>query len=160
MLSNVSVAGSATLLNNVPLVLPEGAILLPIVLVPFIAFCVMIGLYWSIKSKGTIGSVVGAVAVSGAIGGILGLCGMVSGNGMNVIGAVLTTLSPVNLVWALVYPADTIAASVANGLGAGRISMVVGALLAAVGYGIMVYVIHNMIKRSFMMTVRKLVGSS
>ncbi len=160
VLNNVSVAGSATLLNNVPLVIPEGAILLPIVLVPFIAVCVMIGLYWSIKSKGTIGSVVGAVAVAGALGGILGLCGVVIGDNTPVIGAILTTLSPVNLVWALVFPADTIGASVAKGLSAGRISMVVGALLAAVGYGIMVFVIHNMIKRSFMMTVRKLAGST
>ena len=38
--------------------------------------------------------------------------------------------------------------------------MVVGALLAAVGYGVMVYMLHNMIKRSFMMTVRKLAGST
>ena len=160
VLPSVPVVGSATPLTNVPLVLPEGAILLPIVLVPFIAVCVMIGLYWSIKSKGTIGSVVGAVAVAGGMGGVLGLCGMASGNGLSVIGAVITTFSPVNLVWALVYPAGTIGASVAKGLGTGRLSMVVGALLAAVGYGIMVYMLHNMIKRSFMMTVRKLAGST
>ena len=159
VLATVPVKGSTATINA-PLVLPEGAILLPIVLVPFIAFCVMIGLYWSIKSKGTIGSVVGAVALAGAGAGILGLCGMASGNGMIVIGAVVTALNPVNLIWALVYPADTIAASVAKGLGQGRISMVVGALLAAVVYGIMVYVIHNMIKRSFMMTVRRLAGAT
>ena len=88
------------------------------------------------------------------------LCGMASGNGLSVIGAVLTTFSPVNLVWALVFPADTIGASVAKGLGPGRLGMVVGALLAAVGYGILVYMLHNMIKRSFMMTVRKLAGST
>ena len=104
----------------------------------------MIGLYWSIKSKGTIGSVVGAVAVAGALGGILGLCGMALGNSANVIGALFAAFSPVNLVWALVYPANTIAASVANGLGTGRISMVVGVLIAAVGYGFLVYMLHNM----------------
>ncbi len=159
VLATVPVKGSTATID-VPLILPEGAILLPIVLVPFIAVCVMIGLYWSIKSKGTIGSVVGAVAVAGGLGGVLGLCGMAAGNGANVIGAVLTPFSPVNLVWALVYPSNTIGASVAKGLGTGRISMVVGALLAAVVYGIIVYMIHNMIKRSFMMTVRKLAGST
>ncbi len=145
---------------DVPLVLPEGAILLPLVLVPFVAVCVMIGLYWSIKSKGTIGSVVGAVALAGAGSGVLGLCAMAAGNSMPVIGAVITTLSPVNLIWALVYPADTISGSVKSGLGTGRISMVVGALLAAVVYGFIVYMFHNMIKRSFMMTVRRLAGAS
>jgi len=159
VLTNVLVKGSTARID-VPLVMPVGALLLPIVLVPFIATCVMIGLYWSIKSKGTIGSVVGAVAVAGALGGLLGLCGMVGGSSAGVLGAVITAFSPVNLIWALVYPADTIGASVAKGLGAARIGMIVGALLAAVGYGIVVYMLHNMIKRSFMMTVRKLAGST
>ncbi|MCH8259381.1 MAG: ABC transporter permease subunit [Planctomycetes bacterium] len=159
VLTGVPVKDSTATID-VPLVLPEGAILLPLVLVPFVAVCVMIGLYWSIKSKGTIGSVVGAVAVAGAASGVLGLCAMATGNSMPVIGAVVTTLSPVNLIWALVYPADTISGSVASGLGTGRISMLVGAILAAVVYGFIVYMAHNMIKRSFMMTVRRLAGVS
>ena len=85
---------------------------------------------------------------------------MALGNSTNIIGALFASFSPVNLVWALVYPANTIAASVAKGLGPGRISMVVGVLIAAVGYGFLVYMLHNMIKRSFMMTVRKLAGST
>ena len=102
----------------------------------------------------------GAVAVAGAASGVLGLCAMATGNSVPVIGAVVTTLSPVNLIWALVYPADMISGSVASGLGTGRISMLVGALLAAVVYGFIVYMFHNMIKRSFMMTVRRLAGVS
>jgi len=105
-------------------------------------------------------SVAGAVALAGAGSGVLGLCAMAAGNGMPVIGAVITTLSPVNLVWALVYPAEIISGSVKSGLGTGRISMLVGALLAAVVYGFIVYAVHNMIKRSFMMTVRRLAGVS
>eukprot|EP00913_Durusdinium_trenchii_P005873 g5485.t1 len=56
-----------------PLVLPETALIAPLVFIPFEAFCVMIGLHWSLKSKGAIASVIATVGVVGVVGGMIGL---------------------------------------------------------------------------------------
>ena len=79
MLKNVPLAGTAKTLASLKFILPEGAIALPLMLAPFIAFCVMVGLQWSIKSKGTIGSVIAAVGVVVLIVGVISLCGMPAG---------------------------------------------------------------------------------
>ena len=146
---------------TLPIVLPEGAIALPLVLIPFTAFCVMIGLHWSIKTKGTIGSVVAAVLVAGGVTGVLGLCGLASGSEIPIVGAVINTLNPVNLLWAIVYPAKAIlTGSTQNDIMAAWVSMVVGALLAAGGYATLVYLMLTTMRRSFMMTVRRLAGAA
>ena len=154
--STVGVAKTVTL----PMVLPEGAIALPFVLGPFTAFCVMIGLHWSIKSKGSIGSVVGAVLVVGAFAAFLGLCGIPAGRNMPYIGAVITAANPMNLVWALFYPAKSLDKGLQLNVDATRIWLVMGAALAAVVYAAVVYGMLTNMKRSFMMTVRKLAGTT
>ncbi|MCH7798481.1 MAG: hypothetical protein IID28_08570 [Planctomycetes bacterium] len=154
--STLGAAGTVTL----PMVLPEGAIALPLVLGPFTAFCVMIGLHWSIKSKGSIGSVVGAVLVVGAFAAFLGLCGIPMGRNAPYLGAVITAASPMNLVWALVYPAASLEKGLALNADASRVWLVMGAALASVVYAAVVYGMHTNMKRSFMMTVRKLAGTN
>ena len=159
MLTNVPLPGTTNTLAEIPLVLPEGAITLPLVLIPFVAVCVMVGLHWSIKSKGTIGSVIAAVMVVGVLAGVLGLCGLAAGKQMPGIGAVVTSLSPLNLLIAIVKPALMIPKSLTNDPDTGRIALFVGAAVAAVAYGFGVYLMHKMMKRSFMMTVRRLAGT-
>ena len=90
---------------QLPVILWEGAIALPMMLAPFIAFCVMMGLQWSIKTKGTIGSVIAAVAIVLTIVGVISLCAGVAGSNLGVPGAALTALSPINLLFAFVRPA-------------------------------------------------------
>jgi hypothetical protein len=143
----------------VPVVLPEAALTMPLVLAPFVAFCVMIGLQWSIKSKGTIGSVAAAVGVAVAISGVLGLCGWVAGRGIPFLGAVLTAVNPINLLAAAVQPGATIGSTLQQGAGA-RMSLVIGGILAAAGYAAIVFAMHSNMKRTFMMTVRKLAGTA
>ncbi|MHC4786903.1 MAG: hypothetical protein ACYTE6_13185 [Planctomycetota bacterium] len=145
---------------TLPVVLPEGAIALPLALAPFVAFCVMVGLHWSIRSKGTIGSVVAAVLVVGAIAGVIGVCGIPAGQNMPLIGAVITSFSPVNLLWAIVLPVSTVPKSLATNPASCRVALVAGALIAAVVYAIVVYAMHTTNKRSFMMTVRRLAGTT
>jgi len=70
------------------------------------AFCVMVGLQWSLKSKGMIGSVVGAAGVIVAVAGTVGLCGWNAGPQVDVLGPVLSGLSPASLVLAVVQPVD------------------------------------------------------
>jgi ABC-type transport system involved in multi-copper enzyme maturation permease subunit len=66
---------SVTTPLTTPVVLPEAGLVAALVAVPFVAFCAIIGLKWSLQSKGTLGSVVATVGVAGAIAGVVGLCG-------------------------------------------------------------------------------------
>lgn len=143
-----------------PLVLPEGAIALPLVLAPFVAFCVMVGLQWSIKSKGTIGSVIASVGIVLAVAGVISLCGFAGRNTLSVLSGVLNACSPINLLFALVYPGEAIPAAIGGGVAAGRTSLVIGAAIAGAAYTAIVYGMHTNMKRTFMMTVRKLAGAS
>lgn len=143
---------------QIPVVLPVGAIALPLVLLAFVAFCVMVGLQWSIKTKGTIGSVIAAVGEMIMVAGVIGLCGM-STRGMTFgqFGGVTNALGPVNLVLAIVNPAMMIQGAMTNPFAA-SISMLIGAVIAAGAYAAVVYGMHSNMKRTFMMTVRKLAG--
>jgi ABC-type transport system involved in multi-copper enzyme maturation permease subunit len=150
--------GSTADKANLPLILPEGALALPIVLVAFVAFCVMVGLHWSIRSKGTISSVVSAVFVVLAVMGIVSGCGLLVGGSLDVIGGVVSTFSPVSLLFAIVHPDTTIPSALQTSVMGGRVSVMVGAFITAAVYAIVVYGMHNNQKRTFMMTVRKLAG--
>lgn len=145
---------------ELPAILPEGAIALPLLLIPFVAFCVMVGLNWSIRSKGTIGSVIAAVGIVFAVVGVISLCGQVSGQGMSVVGGVLSAFSPINLLFSFIYPAQTIPSALNAGIGAGRTSVMVGAAIGGVAYAAISYAMHTNMKRTFMMTVRRLAGAS
>jgi len=148
--------GTATM--QVPVVLVEGALALPLVLFAFTAFCVMVGLQWSIKTRGTIGSVIAAVGVVIVVAGVIGLCGMsTGGTTFGQFGAVANALGPVNLVLAIVNPAMMIEGSISNRV-ATAVSILIGAAIAAAAYGMIVYGMHSNMKRTFMMTVRKLAG--
>ncbi len=153
-------SGAASI--EVPVVLPEAGLLAAILLIPFIAFCVMIGLHWSLKSKGTLSSVVGTVAVVFIVSGILGLCGWAAGSDMPVIGPALVSLSPASLLDALISPVtrleDTVNDST-TGLTTARYAMIVGTLISAGIYIAIVYAVLTALVRNFDFTVRKLAGS-
>jgi ABC-type transport system involved in multi-copper enzyme maturation permease subunit len=142
----------------IPTVLPEGAIALPLLLAPFIAFCVMVGLHWSIRSRGTIGSVIAAVAIVLAVVGVLSLCGLGGGKSLSFPGAVLNTLSPITLIFTIVDPAQMIPDAMGDGIGAARGSIVIGASIGAAVFSVLAYGLHANMKRTFMMTTRRLAG--
>lgn len=146
----------------IPAVLPEAIVIAPMVLIPFIAFCVMVGLQWSLKSRGTIGSVVGTVGIVGAISGVIGLCAWNSGASIAPVGAVAAAVSPASLLGALVTPYEMLEStfqSGPNGLRQARVGLAIGAALAAAGYTAIVYGIHASMVKNFDFTVRKLAGT-
>jgi ABC-type transport system involved in multi-copper enzyme maturation permease subunit len=145
---------TSTKTTNVPFFLA-----MPLVLAPFVAFCVMIGLQWSIKTKGTIGSVVGAVGVAIAVAAVPGGCGYIAGRQVSTLGGAMSALNPVNLLAASLNPGAFIGPTLEDGSGA-RMSLVVGAIVAAGVYGAIVVAMHSNMKRTFMMTVRKLAGQN
>jgi len=151
-------AGTATV--TLPAMLPEGALEYPLVMLGFTAFAVMIGLQWSIKSKGTIGSAVGAVFATGIVGLVLGLCGMAGGQSIPGIGAFMNALTPFNLVAATVTPEAVAERTIEEGLTLYRGSLAVGALVAGILAAVAVWAMHRAMKTTFMFTVRKLAGTA
>lgn len=157
---SVSVAPTASRASTLvlPTILPEAALLAPVVVIPFMAFCVMVGLNWSLKSRGTLGSVVATVGVVGAVSGVVGLCAWNSAT-ISVLGATLTAVSPVSFVFAAVNPDTQLADSfTAAGSAGARVALAVGCALGAVIHiGVCYGILTNMV-RTFDMTVRKLAG--
>lgn len=145
---------------NLPVVLPESGLLAAMVMVPFLALCVIIGMQWSLKSKGTIGATMGAVAVVAVVGGTIGLCGFQAGRDLPVLGPVLAGLSPLSVVHASCFAEDglnkTIIQSDAR---AARVGLFIGALVAAGAYAGLVLMIRSHMIRTFDMTVRRLAGT-
>lgn len=146
---------------RLPIMFPEAAILAPLVLLPFMAFCCMVGLQWSLRSKGTIGSVVATVAVVGIISGIIGLCAVKSGDQFGPLGPALTGLSPASLVFSLLSPEAALGVNLNSdqAVTSARVSLAFGSLIACILYSAAVYGIHANMVRTFDMTVRRLAGN-
>jgi ABC-type transport system involved in multi-copper enzyme maturation permease subunit len=143
-----------------PIVLPEGAIAAPFIIIPFIAYCVMVGLHWSLKSRGTLGSVVATVGVVGVATGIVGLCSWNMMSGIPIIGPGLASLSPASAVAAIVQPEESFKDSInQSGLAPARSAFVIGSILTALIYAAVCYGIHSAMVRGFDMTVRRLAGN-
>jgi len=147
---------------HVPAVLPEAGLVAALVLVPFLAFCVMVGLSWSLKSKGTLGSVVGTVGVVAVVAGTIGLCAWQSADGMPMVGPALAALSPASVLSATITPFESMSTTVSSapsGLATARLSLAIGAVVSAAVYLAVVYGIHASMVRGFDFTVRKLAGT-
>ncbi len=158
-LATMSAATPTTVVT--PLILPEAALLAALVVIPFMAFCVMIGLQWSLKSKGTLSSVVGTVGVVGVISGVVGLCGWNAAASVQYLGPFLGALSPASALYTAVYPVDAMDKTVAagGGLDGARVAFWIGCAVATLIYVAIVYGIHASLVKNFDFTVRKLAGT-
>lgn len=152
--------GAGTTTFTIPMVAPEAAIVAPVIVFPFVAFCCMVGLFWSLKSRGTLGSVVGAVAVAGVVGGIVGLCGWRSGSDMETLGPVLAGLSPATAIHGLIDPYTALNTTVIGRSGTfeARLGLGIGAAIGAGVFIGVVFGLHAQMVRGFDTTVRKLAG--
>lgn len=146
---------------SIPLVLPEAALVAPVVVLPFTAFCVMLGLQWSMKSKGTISSVIATVAIVGVVASIVGLCGWQAGATIPIIGPALASATPVTFAMTAIQTARALDHRIdgAQGLVIARWSLAGGAVVAGLVYALVVYGIHANMVKTFDMAVRRLAGS-
>jgi ABC-type transport system involved in multi-copper enzyme maturation permease subunit len=146
---------------EVPVLLPEAGLLAPLVVVPFMAFCVMVGLHWSLRSRGTLSSTVGTVGVVGVVAGIVGLCAWSAMSRLGYVGPVLGAISPASFLFSCVFPDQGLADALRNGaVLPARIALGIGAIVSALVLSAVCYAIHGNMVRSFDMTVRKLAGNS
>lgn len=157
-------AGPAVGNVMIPVVLPEAGIVLALSAAPFMALCVMIGLHWSLKSKGAIASVVGAVIVAAIVAAVVGGCGFNAGRSIPAVGPALLGLSPFAAGLAMVEPVDAMYETVTQGGGGSlltaRVALLIGAAASAGVHLAAVWALHSQMVRRFDMTVRKLAGTS
>jgi len=162
MVNPVGMAVASGTAPLMPALLPELGLLAALVMVPFAAVCCMIGLQWSLKSKGSIGSVVWTVVIVGIFATVVGFCSTAAGLSIPYIGPVLAALSPGSLVYAGIMPESGLEESIrtTGGLGPARFGLAVGAAISA---GIMILVVYGLrasLVHNFDMTVRKLAGTA
>ena len=148
--------GSAS--ASYPLMIPEAAVLLVLMLVPFIGFCVMVGMNWSVKSKGVLGAVIWSVGILSAISLVLGFCGYNAAASIPVVGPIINSFSPVTHLLVVINPYETVSGMLETP-DSGRWNLFLGACMAAAGYSVMVYVLLLNIVRNFDQTVRQLSGN-
>ena len=155
-----SQTGVAT--NAKPLLLPEAVILLPAMLIPFIAVCVVIGLRFSLHNKTVIAAVVWTVLSAGGWAGFWAFCGYYSAMEIPVIGPILNAFSPTTNVLMILNPWDHVDSFVdsRNNTGFGRISLLFAALIAIAAYAAVIWSVVASMTSSFDHTVRKLSGTA
>jgi len=147
-----------TSMMNLPVVMPIAAFTAPIVSVGFIAVIVMIGLQWSLKSKGAVRSVVWTVGIVGVVSGTVGLCGMSMLSSVAYVGPVVACLTPFTAINTLINPALAGGTLDSGGVGALTTTLAIGAIVAGVLDSIIVYGLLSSMTRNFDATVRKLAG--
>lgn len=142
-----------------PLILPEAGLLLPMLLVPFVAWCVALGLTLSLKAKGVLGAIVPTVGTVGLITLFMGFCGIASAGNIPYVGLFVNAFSPATNLLMLLSPWETVA-QFADSPGTGRISLFLAAVMVAIAYTLVVYSMIQSMVRSFDQTVRKLAGTT
>ncbi len=140
------------------LMLPEASVLLALMLVPFVAMCVMLGMYFSIRAKGVLGAVIPSVAIIGGIALFLGMCGVSAAARIAYVGPIVNGLSPATNLLMIVNPWVNIDSFIEFPVG-GRVSLAVAALIATAVYSGFVYGMLQAMVRGFDHTVRKLSGT-
>jgi ABC-type transport system involved in multi-copper enzyme maturation permease subunit len=142
-----------------PVVVPEAGLIAPFVIVPFMACCITIGLHFSVKTKGTIASVVQTVGVVIVIGGIVGLCSWNAGQDMGIIGPAVAAVSPASLIFSTINPEMALVETVrSSGLDTARAWLAVGAVISTALYATISFVVLNHVVSNFHQNVRKLAG--
>ena len=151
--------GFGQLAAQAELLLPEAPLLLGLVLVPFVAMCLMVGMTWSIKSKGVLGAVVPAVAIIGGLSLVMGFCGWNAVQNVPLVGPMINAFSPATNLVMILNPWEHVKDFIGNPF-AGRICLLFAAALAAGGYGLIVHAMLLGMVRNFDQTVRKLTGTA
>lgn len=141
-----------------PAIFIDSALILPVLLVAYSAFACMIGLYMSLKCTRSVQAVLLSVGILVAAGFGLGLCGFGFLGGPGPIAAMISPLTFVTSIVAVVNPTRIQSSSALGGMApadAVRLLQVAGTVTAAGVYGAIVAGLYRTMVREFDMTLRK-----
>jgi ABC-type transport system involved in multi-copper enzyme maturation permease subunit len=144
---------------NIPLALWAPALTLPFVLIPFLSFCVTLGLQWSLRSKGSIRAVTSTLMMMLVISFGFGICLTPAGS-MGVGGAFIASLTPIPYLNAVISPADILPSLIREGVTHTSIALAVSAPIVGGIWILASWGLLRSVASSFVMTVRRLAGTN
>lgn len=142
---------------DIPVALFAPALLTPFVVIPYIAFCLTLGLLWSMRSQGSIGAIVSTLILVFVVTGGLGIC-LVPSSNMGFIGGLFASLSPINNSFAILTPERTLPDLIKGGIGPANISLGICSIAAGFFWMGISYGLLRSMASSFVVTVRRLAG--
>ncbi|MEM9346830.1 MAG: ABC transporter permease subunit [Planctomycetota bacterium] len=146
--------------DQAPLIYFETPILLLVMLLPFIAVCVALGMYSSLRAKGVLGAIVPSVGIIGFGALVFAFCGLKASYEIPLIGPALNAFSPATNLIMLVDPHEWVANfGTGKDTVIGRGSLFFAAIIAAAGYTTVVWAVITSMVKGFDQTVRKLSGT-
>ncbi len=143
--------------QDIPLVLWEAAIATPLVVLPYLAFTVAVGLLWSMRSRGTVGAIVTTIAVVLPVTAALGFC-LVPASDMGHVGSLVASLSPLNFLLATIDPTAPLDSIMRSDPETAGLSLVIGAVIGGCVWSLLTWGLLRGMTASFVMTVRRLAG--
>ncbi len=143
---------------HAPIILPEAAILLPMVLIPFVALCVAWGMNFSLKRKTVLGAVLCVLPAVAGLVVVAGLCGGGVVNNIPLIGPIINAFSPTTGMIMLLEPWTRVSQFATSGM-TGHIILIIAATLAGLGYSLFVYLQINKMVKDFDKNIRELSGA-
>jgi ABC-type Na+ efflux pump permease subunit len=143
--------------SEVPLALVAPAILTPFVVFPYIAFCISLGLLWSMRSKGSISAMVSSLILILVVTGGLGMC-LIPSSEMGHIGSFFAAMSPVNAVRSTLMSVDVIPSVISEGVATANVSLAISSVIAGIVWSLISMGLLRSMSASFVVTVRRLAG--
>ena len=141
----------------VPLAVYGGAFTMPFLFIPFVAFCIAIGLMWSLRSKGSISAIVTTLTLITIITFGLGLCVMPLSSTLYA-SAFFNALSPISQLFSTMHGATTIPKIIAQGDKSANAGLAVCSLVGGLLWSTICWGLLKSMTASFVMTVRRLAG--
>jgi len=145
--------------SSVPLALFAPAILTPIVVIPYISFCLVLGLMWSMRSKGSLSAIISSLILVFVVTGGLGMCFKISSD-MGHVGSIFAALSPINSVLATMVSVDVLPSVMQQGTTSANISMATASVISGLSWSLISWGLLRSMSSSFVVTVRRLAGNN
>ncbi|MCX5659436.1 MAG: ABC transporter permease subunit [Planctomycetota bacterium] len=144
--------------GNFPLLLPEAPILLALMLVPFVAACVAVGMTQSVRAKGVLGAVLRSWPLAVYLL-FMAAVGYRAAESWWLAGTVINALSPATGPLMIINPWERVE-GFATEPGPGRFILLFSTAVAGCGYGFFVYSVFTTMVAGFDHTVRRISGAA
>lgn len=149
--------GSKSGVTQAPLALFLPALFFPVSFVPFIAFCMTLGMLWSMRSRGTIGAIITTLILVLVVTGGLSIC-LIPVQGIHMLGIGFSSLSPLASVFVTLSPVQSLPKLLGESILWANVNMGIGIIIAGGVWSLISFGLLRSMASSFVVTVRRLAG--
>ena len=139
-----------------PIALPEALLVMPGLLVVFVAAASVVGMLMSLRSKTTVRSVMGSVGIVAGVCAALGWCGFqIIDGSANPVALAAASFSPFTLLTLLIDPLGYAGGAYASDPLTARLTVIAFGLAGTAAYGVVVWTMYKSMVKNFDMTIRR-----